>query len=51
MGAVVTGVVSVATLVVVAGIIYQVVNGKHSVALANTTVHGAATVVGTLFKN
>ena len=50
MGTVVTGFVSVATLVVVAGIIYQVVNGKHSVPLAQTVTHGATTVVGTLFK-
>lgn len=46
----VAGLVSVATLVVVAGIVYQVVNGKHSVDLAKTVTSGTTTVVGTLFK-
>ena len=47
----VAGLVSVATLVVIAGIIYQVVRGKNSVPLAQTVVGGSTTDDGTLFKS
>lgn len=46
----VAGAVAIGTLVVVASIIYQVVNGKFSVPLTKTLVGGGTTVVGTLFK-
>jgi hypothetical protein len=51
MGGLVTGVVAVGTLVVVAGIIYQIVNGKHSVALAQTGQATITSVTSTLFKS
>jgi hypothetical protein len=47
----VAGVVAIGTLIVVASIVFQVVNGKHSVDLAKVTTTGATTVVGTLFKS
>jgi hypothetical protein len=50
MGQVVAGFVAVGTLVVVASIVYQVVNGKHSVDLAKVTVGGVNSVTSTLFK-
>jgi hypothetical protein len=47
----VAGAVAIGTLIVVASIVYQIVNGKNSVALAKVTSTGAQSVVGTLFKN
>jgi len=49
-GGFVTGLVSIGTLVVVASIVYQVVNGKNSVALGNTASTGVTTITKTLFK-
>lgn len=50
MGGAVTGLVSIGTLIVIAGIIYQIVTKPNSVPLAReagTTVRGVTT---TLFK-
>lgn len=51
MGQVVAGVVAIGTLVVVGSIVYQIVNGKHSVALGQTVEKGATGIVSTLYKN
>jgi hypothetical protein len=50
MGTFVTGVVSIGTLVVIAGIIYQVVTKPNSVPLAKVAVGGVTSVTSTLFK-
>lgn len=51
MGGIVTGAVAIGTLVVIAGIVYQIVNGKHSVALAQTGQATVTSVTSTLFKS
>ena len=51
MGQVVAGIVAIGTLVVVGSIVYQIVNGKHSVALGSDIKQGTTQVVSTLYKN
>jgi hypothetical protein len=50
VGGVVTGVVAIGTLVVVASMIFQIVNGKNSVKLAQTGQATVTSVTSTLFK-
>lgn len=50
-GQLVAGVVAIGTLVVVGSIVYQIVNGKHSVALGQQVQQGTTKIVSTLYKN
>lgn len=50
MGGFVTGLVSIGTLVVVAGIVYQVVTKPNSVPLAKEAGATVRSVTATLFK-
>lgn len=49
-GGVVAGIVGIATLVIVASIVFQYLSQKNSVPLTQTIVGGGTNVVSTLFK-
>lgn len=50
-GGIVAGVVGIATLVIVASIVFQYLSQKNSVPLTQTIVGGTTNALATLFKS